>query len=269
MIYGNSQAQSDFRTWFQSHHSTIALIGPQHLGKTSFVREFLEREVPEGDFMFMESGVDGVRSAREFLHTRALHNEYRILVVNDADVLLDSSQDALLKLTEEPPEGVRVILVTHDIGRIKPALRSRIRILNQWSPLSITEMRSMISGLVLPEHEESLDISRGFPGIYVNIAASESFFDLFNVVFKSLETGTELFMVPIPEIIKKMETGSNITRDCVIHILRQAVCRTHYHARSVHVLNFCSLLQTSTSLNAEIHWARMAQNMDFPILNVS
>ncbi len=90
------------------------------------------------DFMALEpledkKGLDvaQIRKVAPFLRRTASEDGgWRIVLVDDADTMNRSAQNALLKILEEPPARAMLILVTHNIGAFLPTIRSRCRLLD-------------------------------------------------------------------------------------------------------------------------------------------
>ena len=74
--------------------------------------------------------VDDVRKIAPFLHMTAAEGGWRVVIVDDADTMTRNSQNALLKILEEPPSKVVLILVAHRAGALLPTIRSRSRVMN-------------------------------------------------------------------------------------------------------------------------------------------
>jgi DNA polymerase III subunit delta' len=69
--------------------------------------------------------IDVVRDVLERTAFRPFEGRRRVVIVREADALLDSSQNALLKSLEEPPPGTIFILTTAIPGALLPTVRSR------------------------------------------------------------------------------------------------------------------------------------------------
>ncbi|GEM_PF-50085 len=74
------------------------------------------------------SAVEDIRKIPVFLRKTAAYGGWRVVIVDDADMLNSSSQNALLKILEEPPKKALIILVTHRLGAMLPTIKSRIRV---------------------------------------------------------------------------------------------------------------------------------------------
>lgn len=70
--------------------------------------------------------ISQVRKAVYWAHTTG-QGRAKIVIIESADRMLESSRNALLKILEEPPEGVYFILTSTRRGAIMPTLLSRLR----------------------------------------------------------------------------------------------------------------------------------------------
>ncbi len=77
-----------------------------------------------------EISVDAVRRIHPFLRMTAAEGGWRVVIVDGADALNASSQNALLKILEEPPKKTVLILTTSQPGKFLPTIRSRCRMVH-------------------------------------------------------------------------------------------------------------------------------------------
>jgi DNA polymerase-3 subunit delta' len=71
-------------------------------------------------------GIDAVREIRNFLWQKPNVSTRRTLIIDDAELLTTEAQNALLKITEEPPASSLLILITSDAESILPTITSRL-----------------------------------------------------------------------------------------------------------------------------------------------
>ncbi len=71
-------------------------------------------------------GIDAAREVKTFLWQRPNTSARRTLIIDNAELLTTEAQNALLKITEEPPTSSLLILVTSDIESILPTIVSRL-----------------------------------------------------------------------------------------------------------------------------------------------
>lgn len=88
--------------------------------------------------------VDEIRKITPFMRMTASQGGWRIVIVDDADTMNRNSQNAILKILEEPPEHALLILVCHRLGAMIPTIRSRCRVIN-FRPLEQETFTKIIS----------------------------------------------------------------------------------------------------------------------------
>jgi len=71
-------------------------------------------------------GIDAVRAIKNFLWQKPNVSKRRTLIIDNAELLTTEAQNALLKVTEEPPVSSLLILVTSDVESILPTITSRL-----------------------------------------------------------------------------------------------------------------------------------------------
>lgn len=72
-------------------------------------------------------GIDDVRRVSDFLHLTAAESGWRVVILDSIDDMTVNAANALLKMLEEPPPRVALILICHNIGRALLTIRSRCR----------------------------------------------------------------------------------------------------------------------------------------------
>lgn len=88
--------------------------------------------------------VETLRKIEPFLRMKSSDGGWRVVIVEDADTMNRNAQNAILKILEEPPSKVLLILVAHRPGALIPTIRSRARMI-PFSPLEDTVMRDLLS----------------------------------------------------------------------------------------------------------------------------
>ncbi len=78
--------------------------------------------------------IETVRKVAPFLRMTSSDGGWRVVIVNDADTMTRSAQNAILKILEEPPAHTLLILVCHRVGAMIPTIRSRCRLIT-FTPL--------------------------------------------------------------------------------------------------------------------------------------
>ena len=99
--------------------------------------------------------VDDIRKVAPFLRLTASESGWRIVIIDDADTMTRASQNALLKILEEPPEHALIILIAHRPGALIPTIRSRTQTLNLQPP-SLESFETLVSKAGQPLLQEEL-----------------------------------------------------------------------------------------------------------------
>ncbi len=113
--------------------------------------------------------VDAIRGVAPFLRKTASEGGWRVVIVEDADTMNRNAQNAILKILEEPPANVLIMLIAHRPGLLIPTIHSRSRNI-QFTPLSAMVMEALlarkegISDLSPSDIETLSDLSEGSVG---------------------------------------------------------------------------------------------------------
>lgn len=85
----------------------------------------VEREIDEKGKAKVHD-LEKVREITQFFRRTASHEGgWRIAIIDDADTMNRQSQNALLKILEEPPQKSLLILISHRLGALLPTILSR------------------------------------------------------------------------------------------------------------------------------------------------
>ncbi len=104
-----------------------------------------EKKFDEAKGAFKDAlDVEEIRKIAPFLRLTSSEGGWRAVIVDDADSMTRSAQNALLKILEEPPKNSVLILVTHRAGALVPTIRSRSRLVN-FSALDHAAMKELLN----------------------------------------------------------------------------------------------------------------------------
>ncbi len=121
----------------QKLHHAILLHGKKGIGKASFAREFAEeilsnKSAAHPDLLLIEKeaekreiGVDKIRAIADFANQTSAISPNKFIIIDSACELNKSSANALLKILEEPRPNNFLILISHNLNRVLPTIRSR------------------------------------------------------------------------------------------------------------------------------------------------
>ncbi len=102
--------------------------------------------------------INSIREITKFVNTAIEELEYRFVIIEDAHLMNDQAQNALLKNLEEPPEGIIFILLTSNKDKLLPTIQSRCWQIN-FEPISAELIRGILILYFSIEKETAIKIS--------------------------------------------------------------------------------------------------------------
>jgi DNA polymerase III subunit delta' len=124
-----------------------------------------------------ELPVEEVRRLHGFFSRHASEGGQRIAIVDAADDMNRSAQNALLKILEEPPARGLLLLISHAPGTLLPTTRSRCRLLTL-RPLAAEPMRHAVAALAPniagAERDLLAALAEGAPGRALELAETDA-----------------------------------------------------------------------------------------------
>lgn len=127
------------------HHAFVIEAQPEEGIATAqaWVEKELGMKVESNpDIVVMKYGllsVDDARRVAELAAGAAFAGEHKVVIIA-ASRAYHEAQNALLKVFEEPPAGVRLFLILPSLGGLLPTLRSRVQVLNQSVQHSVSDI---------------------------------------------------------------------------------------------------------------------------------
>ena len=125
-------------------------VGPDGVGKRFLALQFAAALAPRADLhvhrLQPDEGkasipIEKIRGLHEWLSLKADHR--RGVVVEPADAMTEEAQNALLKILEEPPRGVTLLLATAAPAGLLPTIRSRCQTV-LFFPVPEPELRAAV-----------------------------------------------------------------------------------------------------------------------------
>jgi DNA polymerase-3 subunit delta' len=120
---------------------------------------------------------------------KPFEGKYRTFIIDDAHLMNDQAQNALLKTLEEPGDSIVIILVTSRTSELLPTIISRCREI-RFFPLPHKDIEQILKGLDMLELEriKLLTVfSGGAPGKAIKLAKDQTFWKMRSNLFDLLE----------------------------------------------------------------------------------
>jgi DNA polymerase-3 subunit delta' len=167
----------------------------------------IEREFDEKRGQYKKDiSVDAVRKIPHFLRKTAAEGGWRVVIVDSAEYLNRNSQNALLKILEEPPKKAILILTTSQVGGFLPTIRSRCRILPMKS-LSDKNMGALIDtniqGLRTDEKNTLIRLAEGSIGKALEFYKQDGI-TLYKQLLEIVTTLPDLDMITVHSLAEKL-----------------------------------------------------------------
>ena len=121
--------------------------------------------------------VDAIR--RLYGVTKTIEPNGRVIVIDYAERMAKTAQNAFLKLLEEPTEGTHFILLTHQPGLLLPTILSRSQRLDM-RPITLEQSTELLDTLkVRDERQKSqlLFIAGGLPAELTRLVIDSAYFE--------------------------------------------------------------------------------------------
>lgn len=180
--------------------------------------------------------VSDIRRAEDFLARFPNVGRYRVLIIDGAERLTVSAENALLKLLEEPNSTSVIILVTHLPGKLLPTVRSRLFTI-ALSFVPAAELHASFPDSTVPDFFFSL----GLPGLIATASVTPEAFekqkDLLRGLFQlSRLTWNERLQLA-EEIASDPDTAGEMLETWLSGLRRQQA------GQAVHSLAFAEFLE--------------------------
>jgi len=176
----------------------------------------------EGGRVPREIGVAVIRRVGAFLRLTPAEGGWRAVIVDSADDMNRNAANALLKVLEEPPGDVLLVLVSHAPHSLLPTIRSRCRRLSL-SPLSAEDTGAVLAARIADAAPDDLALaarlSEGCPGRGIDLLRDDGL-AIFREVSARLEA---LPRVDIRAIDALGDTVARAKEDRPFHRVFEAV----------------------------------------------
>ncbi len=211
--------------------------------------------------------VDEVRKLKSFFTLSAADGGWRIAIVDAADEMNTSAENALLKVLEEPPAKTVIMLISHQPAKLLPTIRSRCREL-RCSPLSPDALGKVMDQAGFPDsNNDALNaLSGGSAGECIDLLANDGL-EIYQNILSLLSTAPRMNRPRIIALGEKCAgKGAEGRYDMTVRLLMLALSRlalSGAKGRGEIVLNGEAELAARLSANPyqAREWATLVQEL--------
>lgn len=148
-------------------------------------------------------GIDKIRSIKLEMSLKNPSGK-TLLIINNAELLTEEAQNALLKILEEPTPNLLIVLYTDSIDNLLPTVRSRCYSVEIGKPeAQVLKEYLMGEGFKEVDIDKALNVSNGLPDLTLAILNKES-----TNLTEALEYSKDLLKYPLYKKIKEVDTLS-------------------------------------------------------------
>lgn len=118
-----------------------------------------------------------VEGFQRFVNIKPYESDHKIIIIEDADTMTVSAQNRILKVLEEPPSYVVIVMLTTNINRLLPTIRSRCLGMN-FQPVPSEKIASFIVdnyNIDMPRAQVVANFSKGSFEAAIKMVESEAF----------------------------------------------------------------------------------------------
>jgi DNA polymerase-3 subunit delta' len=112
--------------------------------------------------------IEQMRLLKERAQFKPLHGPRRVFLIDHIDRANEQAANSLLKILEEPPEHLILLLAAENPYDLLPTIRSRV-VWFHLAPLSNAEMQAFCASRGLPDVERRIALAAGSPGLAVSM----------------------------------------------------------------------------------------------------
>ena len=157
--------------------------------------------------------IEQVRELKERLYLTSARGSYKVVIINQADLLSIEASNALLKLIEEPPKNSIIILITKKVENILPTIRSRTQNII-FHNVSLKEIRNHLVKVGASEKlaRELSEFSSGIPGLAMSYYKD---LDLWNNKKNGLNEMLEILDKPLNERLSWVDEQVKLSKTSI------------------------------------------------------
>ncbi len=219
------------------------------------------------DFVVVESEegiikVDVIRALCKEIMLKPTISNRRVFVINDADLMNDSAQNALLKSLEEPPKYATIILVATNKSMLKKTILSRCVTID-FHELSKEELKEISTKNDINVNDMLLDYCGGSFGKLISLSNC-SYLGLLEALGNAINNGNLIEMNKSLSGIKKIKTIKEEIDDILnLLIKRFSQSIEGNHAKTINQISIIEEVRNNINRNANLE-----DSLDYMIIRL-
>lgn len=279
----NPITRQQIEGFISGKHHAVALIGPGGSGKSG-ISQYVAKKLLNTDNVIHgvkhvqastgSIGIDQIRELKKWLQLKSIGGSdiKRIVIIHEAQEMTIESQNALLKILEEPPSDTRFILNVCQSTNIKPTIMSRVQPI-RIRPNSISDVLKYFSGKGYDERSinRAFMISGGLAGL-----CGEILYDKDHSIDASIETAKTILsnsiynrMIMVNELSKDKDKMkkiiSAVKRILKVSFEHNKIKYNDSHSTTRYANQLKTVYKTEEMLNTNVNTKMIVTNL---LLNI-
>lgn len=230
----NNHTGVSIRSVLAGSAQSILLHGPYGVGLATIAAEFDKspsttlwlRPEKEGVIDY-EKGSITIAQIRELYETlRSVGGRGQDVIIDHAERMAEPAQNAFLKLLEEPPAGVRFILLAHDIDLLLPTIRSRVQAV-EVRPISPSQSEDLLDTLNIidpTKRAQLLFMASGLPAEITRLIKDDEYFTKRAAIVRDARqfiSGTQYERLKVAHAYKDSRSKAlQLVQDAIVQLRR-------------------------------------------------
>lgn len=157
-LEGNAETIAEREKWPSDKRNEDPLLFATHPDFLTFPPDGPLRQIT----------IEQMRLLKERAQFKPLHGTRRVFLIDHIDRANEQAENSLLKILEEPPEHLILLLSAENPYDLLPTIRSRA-VSFHLAPLSNSQMQSFVASRALSDAQRRIALAAGSPGIAVSM----------------------------------------------------------------------------------------------------
>jgi len=174
-LEANAEAIADREKWPADKRNEDPLLFGTHPDFLTFP--------PDGPLR--QISIEQMRVLKQRAQFKPLHGERRVFLIDHIDRANEQAENSLLKILEEPPDHLILLLAAENPYDLLPTIRSRA-VSFHLAPLSNSDMRAFAASRELSDPDRRIALAAGSPGLALSMDL-EVYEERRNAMLKLLE----------------------------------------------------------------------------------
>lgn len=248
-LYSNETSREHLEAAMKAGAHALLLSGPEGVGLMTIAQQYADVSgaivslvLPGKDEKIdLEKGTITIASVRRlYEQTRTVEPKGRIVIIDYVERMAPAAQNAFLKLLEEPVEGTRFMLLSHQPQQLLPTIHSRVQHI-VLRPITKEASNALLDELLVTDatkRTQLLFIAEGLPAALKRLVQDDELFKTRAETVKDARTfvtGTPYDRLLVAKKYKDTRPGALLLVEDALRMLQRTL-EAKSDANALHML---------------------------------